>query len=390
MLTIFAFLLNAHGILQSPEPARPGQLIGYSQMQTNVPGGQHANWRTMRAMVVNADGSGSRQVAPELADLPDSSTQFVGWSPDGEIAVIGRGWESPENARWEEENKTFRFTKEGWLYHSYLVEIATGKAENVTAVNPVSFYNTGLFFWPKNPKKLGFTALIDGNSNVFSMDRDGRNKVDLMKDSHGFAYGFNSSPDGTRISYHENYQVYLADSDGSKRVHVQTGRPFNFGPTWSPDGQWVLFLAGEHYDCHPHIVRADGSGLKKLADRGGYKGTIEVLDIPSFHSESSDIPVWSADGKSVFYTAQMGGSVELFRVSLAGQSQQLTRSVHGTLHYQPKPSPDGNWLVYGSKRDGVRNLFVMHLDDRVEHRLTNLKRGHAAMHAYWQPVVKPR
>ncbi len=387
MLMICALALNVYGILEAPEPDRPGQRIGFTQGQTNVAGGQHANWSTMRAMVANADGTEQHQLAAALAVEPDSWTQFVGWSPDGRIALIGRAWESPENARWEEEHKTFRFTKEGWLYHSYLVEIATGKAENVTAVNPVSFYNTGLFFWPKNPKKLGFTALIDGNSTPFSMDRDGRNKVDLMKDSHGFAYGFSSSPDGTRISYHENYQVYLANSDGSKRVHVQTGQPFNFGPTWSPDGQWVLFLAGEHYNCHPHIVRADGSELKKLADRGGYRGVIEILDIPSFHSESSDTPVWSADGKSVFYTAKLGGRVELFRVSLAGQSQQLTKSAEGTLHYHPKPSPDGNWLVYGSKRDGVRNLFVMRLDDRVEHRLTNLKRGRAAMHAYWQPVA---
>ena len=36
---------------------------------------------------------------------------------------------------------------------------------------------------------------------------------------------------------------------------------------WSPEGTWVLFVSGEHYNCHPHIMRADGTGLKKLADR---------------------------------------------------------------------------------------------------------------------------
>ena len=76
----------------------------------------------------------------------------------------------------------------------------------------------------------------------------------------------------SRISYHENYQVYLADADGANRIHVQTGHPFVFVPSWSPDGKWVLFVSGEHYDCHPHIVKADGTGLRKLADRGGYRG----------------------------------------------------------------------------------------------------------------------
>ena len=370
------------------EPISPAPVIGYTDLQTNLPGGRHANVRTMRAVLVNADGSGRRLVAEELASKPDAWTQFAGWSPDGEQAIIGRGWQDPENARWEEEHKTFRFTKEGWLLDSYLVDLATGKVTNVTAVERVSFYNGGLFFWPSDPTKLGFTALIEGNSHPFRMDRDGRNKVDLTKDSKEFAYGFSSSRDGKRIAYHKSYQVYLADADGSNAVHVQTGQPFNFAPTWSPDGQWVLFLSGEHYNCHPHLARADGTGLKKLADRSGYRGVIGFLDVPDFHGGSSDTPVWSADGKLVFYTAQVGSSVELFQVTVDGQSERLTTSADGTLHYHPQPSPDGKWLLYGSKRDGIRQLFVMRLADRSERRLTDLKSGHAAMWAHWQPVAK--
>lgn len=370
------------------EPISPAPVIGYTDLQTNLPGGRHANVRTMRAVLVNADGSGRRLVAEELASKPDAWTQFAGWSPDGEQAIIGRGWQDPENARWEEEHKTFRFTKEGWLLDSYLVDLATGKVTNVTAVERVSFYNGGLFFWPSDPTKLGFTALIEGNSHPFRMDRDGRNKVDLTKDSKEFAYGFSSSRDGKRIAYHKSYQVYLADADGSNAVHVQTGQPFNFAPTWSPDGQWVLFLSGEHYNCHPHLARADGTGLKNLANRSGYRGVIGFLDVPDFHGGSSDTPVWSADGKLVFYTAQVGSSVELFQVTVDGQSERLTTSADGTLHYHPQPSPDGKWLLYGSKRDGIRQLFVMRLADRFERRLTDLKSGHAAMWAHWQPVAK--
>ena len=365
----------------------PNQLIGYTEFQSNLPGGRHANVRTMRATVVKADGSGRRRVAEELVREPDAWTQFAGWSPDGSTAIIGRGWQSPQNAQWEEEHKTFRFTPEGWSLDSHLLNLATAKAEKVTAVERVSFYNGGLFFWPNDPSKLGFTALIDGNSHPFRMDRDGRHKIDLTKASKEFSYGFSSSRDGKRIAYHKSYQVFLADADGSNAVQVQTGKPFNFAPTWSPDGQWVLFVSGEHYNCHPHIVRADGSGLKKLADRGGYRGVVEFLDVPDFHGGSSDTPAWSAEGQSVFYTALVGASVELFRIALDGQPEQLTKSAAGTLHYHPQPSSDGKWLLYGSKRDGVRQLFVMRLTDRVEHRLTDLKPDHAAMWPHWQPVV---
>jgi TolB protein len=386
-LLVLVSLLVAWAALSAAEPDRPAHLIGYTEFQTNLPGGRHANVSTMRAAVVKADGSGRQALAPELSSKADAWTQFAGWSPDGQTAVIGRGWQSPENARWEEEHKTFRFTKEGWLLDSYLVEMTTGKAENVTAVERVSFYNGGLFFWPNEPTKLGFTALIDNNSHPFRMDRDGRNKTDLTKGSKDFTYGFNSSRDGKRIAYHKNYQVFLADADGANARRVETNKPFNFVPTWSPDGQWVLFLSGEHYNCHPHIVRADGSDLKKLADRGGYRGVIEFLDVPDFHGGSSDTPIWSADGKSVYYTALVGKSVELFRIALDGKPEQLTQSADGTLHYHPQASPDGKWLVYGSKRDGVRQLFVMRIMDRREHRVTDLKTGRAAMWPHWQPVA---
>ena len=137
-------------------------------------------------------------------------------------------------------------------------------------------------------------------------------------------------------------------------------------PSWSPDGAWVLFVAGEHYDCHPHVVKADGTGLKKLASRNGYRGVIDYLDVYDFHDGSSDVPVWSADGRSVFYTAKVGGNVELFRVTLDGKSEQLTDTPAGSMHYHPPPSPDGKWLLYGSKRDGVRQLYVMRLSDKKE------------------------
>ena len=230
--------------------------------------------------------------------------------------------------------------------------------------------------------------MIDGQSHPFRMDRDGRNKLDLTAGASEFTYGFSSSRDGTRISYHKNYQVFLADADGTNAVHIQTGHPFNFNPVWAPDGQWVMFVSGEHYNCHPHVVHADGTGLNKLADRGGYRGVVEFLDVPDFHGGSSDTPVWSTDSKQIFYTMKVGPNVELFTAGLDGLSEQLTHSSDGTLHYHPQPSPDGRRLVYGSKREGVRQLYVMELDSRSERCITSLTPGHAAMWPHWQPRVR--
>ena len=365
--------------------ARSERLLGYTELRTDLPGGRHANVRTMRAVVVAADGSGRRVLAEELAAEPDTWTQFAGWSPDGKTAVISRGWNDPENARWEEQHHTFRMEPGKWSLDSCLLDMNTGGWVNVTAVERVSHYNGGVFFLPKSGG-LGFTPLINGVSKPFMMDLDGRNKRDVSGKAEGFAYGYSVSPDGQWISYHEDYQIFIAQADGSDKKRVETGNPFNFGPQWSADGQWLLFVSGTRGHSNPYVVRREGTGLRKLADLNGYQGWILFLDVDDFHEGSSDVPVWSADGKAVFFTAQAGKNVEMFQATLDGKIEPLTKSLEGSLNYHPTPSPDGEWLAYGSKRDGVRQLYVMRLADHSERQITQLKPGHAAMWPHWRPA----
>ena len=360
----------------------PMPLIGYTEGRNDLPDGQFANWVTHRACVVRADGTGRRVLAEDLVRGENSWTQFAGWSPDGNRAVVITLWESPENAAWERAHRTFRMT-EGWLVDTCLLDLATGAVTNLTAVERVSIHNAGLFFLPDG-SGYGFTASINGISKPHMMDRDGRNKRDVSGAGEGFAYGYTASPDGTLISYHEDYQVHVSRADGSDKRRIETGCPFNFAPLWSPDGEWLLFVAGEHYDCHPHVVRKDGTGLRKLADRGGYRGVVERLKHPDFHSESSDVPVWARDGRSVYCTAQVGEAVELMRVSLDGRVEQLTQSKPGVRHYHPTPSPDGRSLLFGSDRSGVMQLYVARADGMEARPVTSVPAGSCAMHGHWQ------
>lgn len=370
------------------DEAKPTLLIGYTEGRNDLPDGQFANWVTNRACVVRADGSQRRVLADDLTRKPHSWTQFAGWSPDGKVAIVGSHWESPDNAAWERKHKTFRMT-EGWLSDTCLVDLSTGKVTNLTAIDRVSIYNTGLFYLPDG-KGFGFTPLIKGISKPYVMDLDGKNKRDVSGRGTGFAYGYSASPDGKRISYHENYQVYVANADGSDKRKIDTKNPFNFVPRWSPDGEWLLFVSGEHYNCHPHVVKKDGTGLRKLADRGGYRGVVEPLKHPDFHSESSDVPVWAADSRHVYYTAKVGESVEVMRVGLDGSVRQLTRSKAGVRHYHPAASPDGKWVLFGSDRSGTMELYVAAADGSDARAITTVPAGFCAMHGHWQPAIQPR
>ena len=168
-ITLAFLVFVVSGFEQSAEAGRSAPLLGFTEFRTDLPGGRHTNVRTMRAMAVKADGSGRRELAAEIVREPDAWTQFAGWSPDGKTAVISRGWQSAENARWEEEHKQFRHTKDGWLVDAFLVELATGRATNITAVERGSNYHGGLFFWPGADTKLGFPAIIDGHPPPFRL-----------------------------------------------------------------------------------------------------------------------------------------------------------------------------------------------------------------------------
>jgi TolB protein len=387
-LTLTVLLFCFFSLTTKSDDAKPSCWIGYTEGKNDLPDGQFANWVTNRACVVKADGTQRHFMAEELTRKPHSWTQFAGWSPDGKSAIIGSHWESPENAAWERNNKTFRMT-EGWLSDTCLVEMETGKVTNLSAVNRVSICNTGLFYLPSG-NGFGFTPLIKGVSKPYVMDRDGKNKRDVSGDGNGFAYGYSASPDGKRISYHENYQVFVSNIDGSDKRKIDTKNPFNFAPRWSPDGEWLLFVSGEHYNCHPYIVKRDGTVLKKLADRGGYRGVVEVLKHPDFHSSSSDLPVWSTNSQFVFFTAKVADQIELMRVDLNGSVIQLTRSQFGVRHYHPAVSPDGKWILFGSDRSGTMQLYVSRADGRDAYPVTDVPAGSCAMHGHWQPIIQQR
>ena len=68
-LVIFVLLSVCYG--SSPDDELPpNQLIGYTELRTDLSGGRHANVRTMRAAVINADGSEHRHMADELVTTP--------------------------------------------------------------------------------------------------------------------------------------------------------------------------------------------------------------------------------------------------------------------------------------------------------------------------------
>jgi Tol biopolymer transport system component len=167
------------------------------------------------------------------------------------------------------------------------------------------------------------------------------------------------SPDGTNIAYTssrdgdtEIYRMTLT-SPASQRL------TFFHKDDWAPayGGEWIAFLSDREGVPRLFVVRADGTGTRRLhdSDPGG--------------EESPG--VWSPDGTRVAYTVSTrDGASEVWWADVAtGTAHRV--SAPGARDEVPAWSPDGDHLVYVSTRDRRIDLWLARADGTAESRLTD-------------------
>jgi dipeptidyl aminopeptidase/acylaminoacyl peptidase len=93
------------------------------------------------------------------------------------------------------------------------------------------------------------------------------------------------SPDGLRLAYARNGQIYVANADGTGETAVGAGSD----PSWSPDGSALA------------VARADGLGIQQIYVLRLADGTATQL---TFGTTNGLLPAWSPDGQTIVFDTQ--------------------------------------------------------------------------------------
>jgi TolB protein len=81
-------------------------------------------------------------------------------------------------------------------------------------------------------------------------------------------------------------------------------------------------------------------------------------------------PVFSPDGKQIYFVSDRGGSPQIYRIPAAGgPAERVTFT--GTYNISPALSPDGRWMAYISRVSGAFKLHVMELSSGTATAITD-------------------
>jgi Tol biopolymer transport system component len=146
------------------------------------------------------------------------------------------------------------------------------------------------------------------------------------------------SPDQTRIAFASDrsgmFQIWASRADGKGPVALtqfNSGAPGIVGsPTWSPDGAQVAF-----------DVRTSNADIWVVSVKNGVPRQLTT------GTTQEMLPVWSKDGRWIYFTSNQSGQHAIWRISPGGGTpQQVTRNGG----YGAQLSPDGRRLYYLKNR----------------------------------------
>jgi len=186
-----------------------------------------------------------------------------------------------------------------------LLNIETGQREVVGNF-------PGMTFSPRfspDGQKIVMSLSQGASSNLFTMDLRSRNTTRLS-DSSSIDTSPSYSPDGAQIAFESDrggtQQIYIMSSSGSAPRRVSFGDGRYSTPVWSPRGDYIAFTRQKGSSFGIGVMKPDGSGERILTE--------------GFHNEG---PTWAPNGLFLMFFRDVPGQggPRLFMVDLYGRGE---------------------------------------------------------------------
>jgi serine/threonine protein kinase/dipeptidyl aminopeptidase/acylaminoacyl peptidase len=392
------------------------------------------NQQDTALMVANSDGSGEPRSIAVLKQPNGFSTSGPSWSPDekriasGMFNASGAGYSTVVEVPVE-GGEPRPIGSEKWASVGRLLWLNDGSGLIMTAQPESSSIGTQVWFLPYNggPARritndlngygevsLGLTSdsgtvatIQQVNASSIWITTPGEDESrarQVLKTNLPETVAW--SPDG-KIVYAsrtgENWDLWMANNDGSESKQLTADSFIDQQPTVSPDGRYVVFQSNRSGARNIWRIDADGSNPKQLT-QGNFvdaspvvspdgqfvvfmslrSGTWTIWKVGidggapvQLTNRSSEFPSISPDGKSIsyFYTdEQANNQPKLAVIAFEGggpvRTIDLPRSVSPIAFAW---MPDGKSIAYLDNSSGILNVWSQPLDGGTPKQLTNYK-----------------
>lgn len=236
--------------------------------------------------------------------------------------------------------------------------------------------------------QIAFSVVEETGVAIYVMNSDGSGLQQIIESNYGASTqtGMAWSPDGLRIGffrfiYTDTFQLfpYMAKADGTDRHQLSDSLDYNYSWfRWSPDGQWVLFVAYplRHVEAAElHLISVDNNKLIKFMPKNVYM---------------VGSPDWSPDGKTITLSASPdeGSPDDIYLISVDDVLKGLPVSFTNLTNDQyknifPTWSPKGDKIAFSSNREGDYDIYIMNPDGSDQVKLTSSD-GHY-LRPKWSP-----